>query len=172
MATQPLDIFQRAHQDGIKAVSTFLPTLVGRREPPPQPPPHPSQVPQMDGLQEAARVMHLANHVEQMSARVARGLPPEPPPPPTPEEQFGRDLSPVHIRALSGAVASLPEEHRGGALAELHTKLVNWIGSHNGIVTVDGKLIQAKDVNQAEREATKIVNGAVDDHDAREQSKT
>jgi hypothetical protein len=158
------DPFVRAHEDAQKAVSTFLPSLVGRSEAPP-PPPNPMAKP-LDAVQEAMRVATLARKVEGMSSRVVRGLPPEPPPP-TPEQAFGNQLDAVHTRALQEAIASVPEEDRGKFISEAHDSAVKWIGAHNGKVVVHGKVEIASSPESAERLAAKIVNNEVEGHDQR-----
>jgi hypothetical protein len=158
------DPFVQAHKDAVAAVSTFLPSLVGRQEPPP-PPPSPMAAPQR-GMQEGLRVASLARHVENMSARVVRGLPPEEPKP-TPEQQFGNTLDAVHTRAIQEAIASHPETERGRLISEAHDSAVKWIASHNGKVIVHGKVQLAHSPETAERLAATIVNNEVEGHDQR-----
>jgi hypothetical protein len=150
------DHFSQALGDMQKAVRTFLPSLA---PPPPPAPPKPKPT-------EAARVLSLAKHVEAMSARVARGMPPQPPQV-SPEQQFGPELDPVHIRAIQSAIAAHPETKRAPLMNEVHNSLVRWIGSHNGRVIVDGKMEIAHTPQAAETLAAKIINGAVDEHDQR-----
>src|SRR5437588_6048158 len=158
------DIFQKAHADAIQAVHLFLPSLA----PPPQMGPTEPPPPKQNA--EPLRALSVARHVEQMSKRVTRGLPPEEPKP-TPEQQFGPELDPVHIRALSAAIAAHPEDERAKLVHEAHESLVTWIGSHNGRVVIDGHIELAHTPEAAERLAAKIINGAVDDHDQREAAK-
>lgn len=163
MSTTPQpDPFQQAHADANKAVATFLPSLL------PQPPaPEPTTPPPPPALAEPVRAISLARHIEQMSARVARGLPAVASQP-TPEQTFGPELDPVHIRALSEAIALHPETERAALLHQAHEGLVRWIAAHNGRVVVDGKLLLAHSPESAEQLAAKIINGAVDDHDQRQ----
>ena len=167
MAASPQpDIFAKAHADAQKAVATFLPSLVGRQDPPPQPP-GPPKFTNMKGPQEALRVLSLASKAESMSRRVARGMPPEDPPP-TPEQQFGNNLDIVHTRAIASAIASHPEEERARLISEAHDSATKWVGAHNGKVIVHGKVEIATSPESAERLAAKIVNGTVEDHDQRQ----
>lgn len=159
------DPFVLAHQDAQKAVATFLPSLVGRQEPEPPKPPSPMAA-QQRGMQEAMRTASLARHVERMSARVVRGLPPEEPKP-TPEQQFGNTLDAVHTRAIQEAIASHPEEERSRLISEAHDSTVKWIASHNGKVVVHGKIQLAHSPETAERLAATIVNNEVEGHDQR-----
>jgi hypothetical protein len=159
------DPFVLAHLDAQKAVATFLPSLVGRQEPEPPPPPSPMAASQR-GMQEAMRTASLARHVERMSARVVRGLPPEEPKP-TPEQQFGNTLDAVHTRAIQEAIASHPEEERSRLISEAHDSTVKWIASHNGKVIVHGKVQLAHSTETAERLAATIVNNEVEGHDQR-----
>lgn len=168
MATVPqLDPFAQAHEDGRKAVATFLPSLVAPKNVAPQAPP--KALPHSD-LRDAVRAMSLANHVEQMSSRVANGLPATPPQV-TPEEQFGNQLDAVHTRAISAAIAAHPETERARLISEAHDSASKWIMSHNGKVIVHGKVELAHDPKTAQNLAAKIVNGTVEDHDAREEAK-
>src|SRR5438045_116515 len=127
------DPFVRAHQDAQKAVATFLPSLIPKPPAPTVPPPRPGP------LTDAVKALSMARHVEQVSARVARGLPPEEPKP-TPEKMFGNQLDVVHTRALQEAIASHPEEERSRLISEAHDSATKWIGSHNGKVVVHGKV--------------------------------
>jgi hypothetical protein len=161
-----LDPFAQAHEDGKKAVATFLPSLVTPKMPPQAPP---KALPHSD-LRDAVRAMSLANHVEQMSSRVANGLPPSPPQP-TPEETFGNQLDAVHTRAIASAIAAHPETQRARLISEAHDSASKWIMSHNGKVIVHGKVELAHDPKSAQTLAAKIVNGTVEDHDAREEAK-
>ena len=163
--------FLKAQQDAQRAVATFIPSLAGK---PPQAPPDAGKVHPphgMTGMAEAGRALSIASHVEKAAARMARGMPPYPPAPPTPEQNFGNSLDPVHIRALSSAIASAPEEHRPRLISELHDSLVQWLASHNGKVVVDGKIHVAGTPREAEGLATKIVNDGVDSHDQRQTSR-
>jgi hypothetical protein len=159
------DPIVRAHQDAAKAIATFLPSLTGRNDhPDPTPPPHPMA--KTDSLTEAIRVASLANKGERMSARMARGLPPEDPQH-TPEAAFGNQLDSVHTRAIQEAIARVPEEERGKFISEAHDSAVKWIGAHNGKVIVHGKVELAHSPESAERLAAKIVNNEVEGHDRR-----
>jgi hypothetical protein len=165
-AIAQLDPFQQAHADGRRAVATFLPSLVT----PPRPAgPPPKGLPHSD-LRDAVRAMSLANHTEQMSSRVANGLPATPPQV-TPEEQFGNQLDVVHARAIASAIAAHPETQRARLISEAHDSASKWIMSHNGKVIVHGKVELAHDPKTAQNLAAKIVNGTVEDHDAREEAK-
>jgi hypothetical protein len=161
------DPFVQAHLDGVRAVHTFLPSLAPKPPaPPPQPPPAVSPT-----IKEGMRVASLARHVEQASARVARGFPPQPPPPPSPQEQFPGELDPVHIRAISDAIAAHPETQRAPLIHEAHQNLVKWIASKNGQIVHDGKMQIADSPKSAEQLAARIINEAVDDHDQRQADK-
>jgi hypothetical protein len=166
-ALPQLDPFAQAHEDGKRAVATFLPSLV---TPPPQPQPPQKALPHSD-LRDAVRAMSLANHTEQMSSRVANGLPPMPPQP-TPEEQFGNQLDAVHTRAIASAIAAHPETQRARLISEAHDSASKWIMAHNGKVIVHGKVELAHDPKTAQNLAAKIVNGTVEDHDGREEAKS
>lgn len=167
MSTTPqLDPFSKAHLDGMKAVTTFLPSL----STPPQAPQLPQQPLPHSDLRDAVRAMSMVNHVEGMSKRMANGLPPEEPKP-TPEEQFGNQLDAVHTRAISSAIAAHPETDRARLISEAHDSATKWIGSHNGKVVVHGKIELAHNAQSAQNLAAKIVNQTVEEHDAREQAK-
>lgn len=156
------DPFQKAHADATAAVATFLPSLV---TPPPAPqPPPPAIVPR---LMEPVRALSMARHVEGMAARVARGLPAIAPPPPTPQETFPGELDPVHIRALTSAIEAHPEDQRAALIHEAHQNISKWIAAHNGQIVVDSKMEIAHNPQSAETLAAKIINEAVDAHDAR-----
>jgi hypothetical protein len=157
------DVFAKAHQDAQRAVATFLPSLTPK-PPAPAPPPQPKRSPV---IIEAMRVASVARHVEGMSARVARGLPPEQPPPPSPQETFPPEIDQVHIRAISAAIAAHPETERGPLLHEAHANIVKWIAAHNGQIVHDGHVQIATSAQSAESLAAKIVNEAVDAHDQR-----
>lgn len=162
-----MDAFQRAHEDGKKAIATFLPSLVPKQPAPaPQPPPATSPL-----VREGVRTASLARHVEMASKRVARGMPPEPPPPPSPQETFGGELDPVHIRAMGSAIEAHPEELRSPLIHELHDTLTKWISSQNGRVVIDGRMELATSPESAEKLAQKIINDGVENHDQREQAK-
>lgn len=160
------DPFQQAHADGKRAVATFLPSLVN----PPRPMAAPAKALPHSDLRDAVRAMSLANHTEQMSSRVANGLPPTPPQP-TPLETFGNQLDVVHTRALASAIAAHPETQRARLISEAHDSASQWIMSHNGKVIVHGKVELAHDAKAAQNLAAKIVNGTVEEHDGREEAK-
>lgn len=164
MSAQP-NPFHQAAADSQKAILTFLPSLAPK--PPVPPPPQPPKI--SPALQEGLRAASLVRHVEQMSARVARGMPAEEPPPPSPQETFGVELDPVHMRALQIAVAAHPETQRAALLHEAHDMLAKWVMSNNGRVVVDGKMQIANNPGAAESLAAKIINEAVDQHDGRQQ---
>lgn len=164
MSAQP-NPFHQAAADSQKAILTFLPSLAPK--PPVPPPPQPPKI--SPALQEGLRAASLVRHVEQMSARVARGMPAEEPPPPSPQETFGVELDPVHMRALQIAVAAHPETQRAALLHEAHDMLAKWVMANNGRVVVDGKMQIANNPGAAESLAAKIINEAVDQHDGRVQ---
>lgn len=156
------DPFVKARADAQNAVATFLPSLTAGPQAPPAPPP---QIPPK--LMESVRALSLARHVENMAARVARGLPPTAPPPPSPQETFAAELDPVHIRALTAAIEAHPEDQRAALIHEAHENIVKWIAAHNGQVIIDGKMQLAHSPQSAEVLGAKIINDAVDDHDQR-----
>lgn len=156
------DPFVKARADAQNAVATFLPSLTAGPQPPPAPPP---QIPPK--LMEAVRAASLARHVENMSARMARGLPPTAPPPPSPQQLFGNELDPVHIRALTSAIEAHSEDQRAALLNEVHENLTKWVAENNGRVVVDGKMELSHSPQSAEVLAAKIINSATDDHDQR-----
>lgn len=164
-AVPQIDPFTQAHADGMKAVATFLPSLVT----PPQPPQPPQQPLPHSDLRDAVRAMSMVNHVEGMSRRMANGLPPEEPKP-TPEKQFGNQLDVVHTRAISSAIAEHPETERARLISEAHDQTTKWIGEHNGKVVVHGHIEIAHNLVSAQNLAAKIINQTVDNHDEREQA--
>jgi hypothetical protein len=163
-----IDPFIQAHADAKKAVATFLPSLSGPKPPPP-PPPNP--LAKRDVMGEMVHAASMARHVEDTSARMARGLPVQPPNPPSPQETFGSEIDQVHIRAISAAIAAHPETERAALLHELHENLTKWVASNNGRVVVDGKMEIATSPQSAETLAAKILNAGIDAHDTREQAK-
>jgi hypothetical protein len=168
-AAANIDPITQAHNDAKQAVATFLPSLVGRQDPPPAPPP-PSPLAVAQQPQDAIRALALAGHVERQAYRVARNLPPQREQAPTPEEQFGNNLDIVHTRALANAISSVPETERGKLISEAHDSAVKWIAAHNGKVIVHGKVKIAGSKESAENLAAQIVNDTVEDHDQRKQA--
>jgi hypothetical protein len=160
------DPFVAAHADAQLAVRTFLPSLT----PPAAPPQAPIQPRKPGPITEAVRALSLARHVERMSARQARGLPPQPPAPPSPQEAFPGSLDAVHVRALQEAIASHPEDQRAALIDEVHQNLVKWIAGKNGKVIVHAKVELAHSPHAAENLAAKIVNQALEEHDQRKQA--
>ena len=167
MSTAPqLDPFQQGAADSQRAILTFLPSL-GPKPPAPAPIPPPQVSPQ---IKEGIRAASLVRHVEMVSKRVARGLPPTPPPPPSPQETFPPAIDQVHIRALQTAIAAHPEIQRPDLIHEAHANLTKWIAAHNGQIVHDGHVEIAGSPESAEKLAAKIINQAVDEHDTRVQS--
>jgi len=167
--TATIDPITRAHAEAAAAVRTFLPSLSGQSPQPPTPVPPSIQAPTNE-WQEAIRRASMARHVEQQSARLARGLPPERQTPPSPEEQFGNNLTVVHTRALQHAISLIPEADRGKFISEAHDSATKWIASHNGKVIVHGKVHIATSPESAEKLAAQIVNDTVEEHDQRQQA--
>lgn len=116
-------------------------------------------------MQEMTHAASMARHVEQASAKIALGLPPDPPQPPSPEETFGNVLDVVHTGALRSAIAAHPEEERSRLISEAHDSVTKWIGASNGKVIVHGKVMVAHDLKAAQALAARIVNQEVEDHD-------
>lgn len=158
----PPDAIDVAHEQGTVATKLFIrpPTQPG-----PQTPPPPDNTASLPQIQDAIRGMSLARKVEMMSARVARGLPPEPPPPPSPFVQFGNELHPIHIEAIKHAIMSAPEESRGDLISGVHDQVAQWIHDNNGKVVVNGKIEIAQNPKSANMLAGKIVNDVIDSHD-------
>lgn len=157
--TAPADVFDIAHQESDKAVKLFLPSSLPKSQAPPDIPP------QIDPeIMELVGSMAMADKVELASMRVARGLPPVEEEP-DPFQEFGHELHPVHIDAISTALQHSPEHEMGNLITEAHGNVTRWIHSNGGKVVVDGKIHIADSLEQAEKLAQKIVNEAIDNED-------
>src|SRR5579864_8565990 len=152
--------------DKARTVQTFLPsTKTPARGRTAQPtPPAPVASPAVTA---ATSTMAKADQVREMAARVARGMPPVEPQPqqPTLGQQFGNRLSGQQVEHLTRHIADASDDQRDALVDELHQSLTQWISDKNGRVVIDGHLHLAKNPQQAETLAQKLVNGAVQMHD-------
>lgn len=121
--------------------------------------------PTLNSHQEAVRAMSKIRMAEASTQRIARGLPPEPPPP---IAKVGNVLQSHQVTAILSAIAAAPEAERGHLLDEAHQNLTQWIDTNQGKVIIDGEIHLARNQQQAETLAAKLLNRGMGEHAARE----
>lgn len=121
-------------------------------------------------VNDAAAALVRKAQTEKAASDAAAGIPPPPPPqPPMPSEMQNAHLSPQIIGDVTKLISMAPGSERTKMMMEAHEKLSGWMLNQGRFVGPDGKMVVVDSPKAAQSAASKVINDAVDAHEAQQQ---